>query len=221
MKNKKMSPSGIDWPGLTHTWNPLVGCKHGCTYCIAEKWNNRYNWIPEWTEPQIFPERMEAPLNHKKSCSIFVVFLGDLFGDWVDWGFIRSVIAVTKYAKQHTFWFLTKNPRRYQFFDFGANCKLGVTITGGERWDVKSEKLAYIMRAKIASPEAKTFLSIEPLQGILCEFYDSIDQVIVGAQTTPKVAPKPEWIQSVIDNVPADKIYWKKNIREYLPEVLR
>jgi protein gp37 len=218
MKKKKMSPSGIDWPGLTHTWNPLVGCKHGCSYCIAEKWNKRYHWIPDWNEPQIFPERMEAPLNHKKLCSIFVVFLGDLFGDWVDSNFIRSVILVTERAPQHTYWFLTKNPRRYQYFNFGENCKLGATITGGENWDVRYDNLSYLLDAGLHSPEVKIFVSIEPLQGIIIynKCYNSIDRVIVGAQTNPDVAPKPEWIQSVRDNVPAEKIYWKKNIQRYL-----
>jgi protein gp37 len=215
MSKKKMSPSGIDWPGLTHTWNPIVGCKHQCPYCIAEKWNNRYNWIPKWDDPQIFPERMEAPLNHRKPCSIFVVFLGDLFGDWVDSDFIRSVIAVTEKTPQHTYWFLTKNPRRYQFFYFGENCKLGATITGSEDWK-QHEKSGYLIDANINSPKARTFISIEPLQGSLHRFYNSIDQVIVGAQTNPDVAPKPEWIQSVKDNVPTEKIYWKKNIKRYL-----
>lgn len=215
-KKERMSPSGIDWPGLTHTWNPLVGCKHRCPYCIAEKWNNRYHWIPDWNEPQIFPERMEAPLNHKKPCSIFVVFLGDLFGNWVSSDFIRSVIAVTETARQHTYWFLTKNPHRYKFFNFGANCKLGATITGAEGWNGQRGKFDCLMDGGLNSPEAKTFVSIEPLRGVLWNFYNSIDQVIVGAQTNPDIAPKPEWIQSIRNNVPAEKIHWKNNIKRYL-----
>ena len=46
--------------------------------------------------------------------------------------------------------------------------------------------------------------------------YKAIDLVIVGAQTSPNVKPQPEWIQSIRDNVPADKIYWKRNIQAYL-----
>lgn len=211
-----MSPSGIDWPGLTHTWNPIVGCKYGCPYCIAEKWNNRYQWIPKWDDPQIFPERMEAPLNHRKPCSIFVVFLGDLFGDWVSTSFIESVVEVTEKTLKHTYWFLTKNPRRYQNFTFGRNCKLGVTITGAEKRECQRGKLDSLVDGCHNSPEVKTFVSVEPLNGVLWRFNNSIDGVIVGAQTAPDVAPKPEWIQSIRDNVPADKIYWKKNILEYL-----
>jgi protein gp37 len=215
-KKKKMSPSGIDWPGLTHTWSPIVGCKHRCPYCIAEKWNNHYRWIPKWDDPQIFPERMEAPLNHRKPCSIFVVFLGDLFGDWVDSDFIRSVIYVTERARQHTYWFLTKNPRRYQLFDFGANCKLGVTITGEESEGMQLYKLNCLIEGGKSSPLAKTFVSIEPLQGTVCFAGDYIDQFIVGAQTNPDIAPGPEWIRSVQYNVPAEKIHWKNNIKRYL-----
>jgi hypothetical protein len=30
------------------------------------------------------------------------------------------------------------------------------------------------------------------------------------------IPPKPEWIQSIKDNVLGDKIFWKNNIRKYL-----
>jgi protein gp37 len=64
----------------------------------------------------------------------------------------------------------------------------------------------------------RPFLSIEPLLGIIPKTdYTKFEIVIVGAMTgAGKIPPKPEWIESVRDNVPADKIYFKKNIRRYL-----
>lgn len=215
MNKGRMSKTNIDWPGLTHTWNPLIGCKHQCPYCIAEKWNKRYHWISKWDEPKIFQERMNYPYKEKKPCSIFVVFLGDLFGKWIDSDFIRSVIKVTEENKQHTFWFLTKNPRRYQYFEFDENCKLGATITGEDDLNDFDD----LIKGSLSSDcRPEIFISVEPIKGKVPDFYgyESIDLVIVGAQTNPNVAPKKEWIQSIRDNVPAEKIYWKKNIQEYL-----
>jgi hypothetical protein len=32
------------------------------------------------------------------------------------------------------------------------------------------------------------------------------------------IVPQQDWIQSIKDNIPEEKIYWKKNIRGYLNE---
>lgn len=46
---------------------------------------------------------------------------------------------------------------------------------------------------------------------------EKYELVIVGAITGPNpVKPQKEWIQSVKDHVPREKIYWKKNIQKYL-----
>ena len=209
-----MSKTGIDWPGLTHTWSPIVGCKHNCSACIAETWNKIYKWVPDFKDPQIFENRMEWPYNHKKPCSVFVVFLGDLFGNWVDTKFIRRVIRVCWDNPQHTFWFLTKNPRRYQYYQYPKNCKLGCSITGQESaWDQR-KNMEYLLDASIendAVPEL--FISFEPLLGkVTANIPESIDQVIIGAQTSPNVAPKKEWIKSIRH----PNIHYKKNILKYL-----
>jgi protein gp37 len=107
--------------------------------------------------------------------------------------------------------FLTKNPRRYADFDFPENCWLGTTYTGNElSW--------------ICSHGAKNFISFEPMMGAfyskgLKNYIDKIDLVIVGAMTQNgknNIVPKPEWIQSVRDVVPEEKIFWKDNIKKYL-----
>ena len=36
--------SKIEW--CTHTWNPVTGCLHGCTYCYARRFIDRFKPHP-------------------------------------------------------------------------------------------------------------------------------------------------------------------------------
>jgi protein gp37 len=66
----------------------------------------------------------------------------------------------------------------------------------------------------------RPYLSIEPINGGLWrEVPSKIELIIVGAETgnrKGKVIPQKEWLQSIIDHVPKEKIYWKNNIKPYL-----
>jgi protein gp37 len=77
-----MNKTSIEW--CDFTWNPVVGCKHGCPYCYAKKINDRFKFIPEWTAPRLFPDRLSEPSMLKKRSRIFVGSMCDLFGDWID-----------------------------------------------------------------------------------------------------------------------------------------
>ena len=61
---------------------------------------------------------------------VFVVSMGDLFGDWVPREWILAVLDRARRARGKTFLFLTKNPARYHEFleQFPENSILGVTI---------------------------------------------------------------------------------------------
>jgi len=54
-----MNKTKIDWQNpkegwkLDFTWNPVIGCKHGCSYCYAKKLNDRFKFIENWNEPQL------------------------------------------------------------------------------------------------------------------------------------------------------------------------
>jgi len=180
-------------------------------------------------DPTFHRYRLTEPQQVKKPQKIFVCSISDLFGDWVPDEWIEEVMDTCKKASQHTFMFLTKNPKRYgqnnlyQAFQV-ENVWLGTTIT--------SSKDA--VRAKwllaVTFPETNTFLSIEPLLepigGDIAEIYphNQIKWVIVGAQTGPgAVPPKPEWVQSIIDQckdagVPVflkDNLKWPEKIQEW------
>jgi protein gp37 len=179
-------------------------------------------------DPTFHRYRLAEPQQKKNPLKIFVVSMGDLFGEWVPDEWIQEVFRACEDAPQHTYMFLTKNPKRYKELQFKIPLPTsdkywyGTTITNHE----DTQKLAYL--GGLAS---KTFVSIEPLQGAVdlenvqfgkyttmnvlegcginmrncCQsipntYCNKIEWVIIGAQTGPGAKPpKPEWVQSIID----------------------
>ena len=202
-----MNKTSINWPRLDYTWNPVVGCKHGCSYCYAKKISNRFHMIPKWEEPVFFPGRLGEPAKVKKPSIIFVGSMCDLFGDWVPNNWIIDTIKTCRENPQHTFMFLTKNSKRYREFKFPNNCMLGVTITS--KHDLKD-----FYKNKGFLNYNKSFISIEPLLGDFMGFvFNGWDLVIVGAMTGPgAIKPKKEWI----DSIKHHNIFYKENIKQYM-----
>ena len=201
-----MNRTKINWPGLTHTLNPVVGCKTGCYYCYAESMNKRFKWINDWTKPVFFPERLNDPnLQKKGPYKIFIGSMCDLFGGWVSSEWIWKVIEIVNIYDQHQFMFLTKYPLRYNEFEFSSNCWIGATIIQADEKGM--QKLHDIDGI---DTNAKKFLSIEPLLG---EFYalklSHFDLIIIGAMTEPEaVKPEKNWIESIKN----DNIHYKNNL---------
>ena len=203
-----MNKTKIDWPGLTHTWNPVVGCRKGCSYCYAKKMNNRFKWIKKWDEPEFFIDRLIKPALVKKPSKAFVGSICDLFGEWVDKTWIWQILDVVRQNEHHEFMFLTKNPKRYREFNFPKNSWLGATI------ESETYYKRYFEIVKYSNTHVKKFISIEP---ILSDFYDGrfqgLDLVIVGAMTgAGAVKPEKGWI----DSITHPNTFYKNNIKKYL-----
>jgi protein gp37 len=199
----------IGW--ADYTWNPVVGCKHGCSYCYAKRMNDRFKWIPEWTNPVLFHNRLDEPSQYKKPLTIFVGSMCDLFGEWVCSDWIATVINVCEKNPQHTFMFLTKNPRRYLQFDYPDNVMLGMTLTN------KADYEKHFKTMMLLEP-FKTFVSIEPILGDFerAGWGLKFNLVIIGAQTGRKpIIPERKWIDSFYH----PNIYYKKNILKYFPDL--
>ena len=195
----------IEW--CDATWNPVVGCKNGCWYCYGKRMNDRFKWIPKWNEPQLFDKRLIEDMP-KKPSKIFVGSMCDLFGDWIHKDWIKWIISIVKRNPQHTFQFLTKNPKRYLEFDFPNNCWLGTTITNRkDGWRI----------IDLTRNNNYKFISFEPLLDMFDKemnyWLKGIDLVIVGAMTgIGAIKPKKEWIESIKHN----NIFYKNNIKKFL-----
>jgi len=265
----KLNKSKIEW--CDYTWNPVTGCLHGCDYCYARRITERFGseWFTkskcvELDKPVIYPNkkgqdvlnpyphmfnptfhkyRLDEPKQLRKPSKIFVVSMGDLFGEWVPDEWIDEVMKVITKAPQHIYLFLTKNPSRYWDYVFGSineipqqydfskvKMMFGTTVTSQKNIE---ELLHY-------NGDMIDFLSVEPLlekvdlHEILemqpcCMEEKSIKWVIVGAQTGPgAIAPKKEWVQSIIEQARAaevpiflkDNLNWPEKIQEFPKEMI-
>jgi protein gp37 len=210
-----MNRTKIDWPGLDYTWNPQVGCSRGCPYCVVRQrvWprirhlygNNDYDKVT------FLPDQLFKPKEIKKPSKFFVDFYSDI--EYSTRDNLQKTIDVCLKCERHTFMFLSKNTTSYYGFDWPANVMCGLTITGCQPGKDFTDVVLH-------KTKHRPFLSIEPLLGIIPKTdYSCFELVIVGAMTGKNaIVPQQDWIQSIKDNIPEEKIYWKKNIRGYLNE---
>lgn len=214
MNNVKNS---IGW--ADYSWNIVTGCKNSCQYCYACKnWNrlHRDRVGCEFDEIKFYPERLnDRTLFSKLPLKIFCASMSD-FQFWPEIA-IYALMHTAKNLKHHTFMILSKSERAYHTrgfkIEYPFNVMVGLTVENPS--DVISSTSIDNMCSFL-----RPFLSIEPINGgFKYDVPDKIELVIVGAETgnrKGKIIPQKEWIQSVKDHVPAEKIYWKKNIQQYL-----
>ena len=198
-----MNKTKIEW--TDYTWNPVVGCENDCWYCYGKRiakrfWKDNPNY-----EPRFHIKRLQEPYKIKEPSKIFVCSMADLFGDWIPKETIEKVLEVVRENPQHTYQFLTKNPRRYSEFDFPKNCWLGITE------DYTNQARLNYLKGK---PDNYKFISFEPLLGDMSGLdLSGIDWVIVGAMTgSGAIKPKKEWI----DSIKHPNIFYKNNIKKFL-----
>lgn len=218
-----MQKTKIEW--CDSTWNPVTGCRHGCTYCYArrianrfschgEKWDERETYI---LDERVYGEESEksepfpygfAPTFHryrlneyekKKGRTIFVCSMADLFGEWVPDSWIEEVFAACEKSPQHRYIFLTKNPIRY-----GELARAGKLPKGDNMWygSTLDNMKARRYPGRIMD---NTFVSIEPLTEYIDVGMGSFGHdrwVIIGAETgnrKDKVIPKKEWVDKICE----------------------
>jgi len=217
-----MQKTKIDWPGLDYTWNPVTGCFRGCEYCVVRNrvWPRIKHLYGDHNYDTIIfhPDKISIPESIKKPSTFFVGFYSDIQYWTTEW--IESIIDKCKRCPQHTFMFLSKGFGSYDWFVLPPNCITGITIAGIEG-DITNVNTAFCSDEinNFISYNNRCFLSIEPLLGYIPKIneHKNLERVIVGAMTgSNAIVPQKKWIQSVRDNVPEEKIYWKNNIKKYL-----
>jgi protein gp37 len=200
-----------------YTVNPITGtCLQGCPYCYANRMRHRFNWATEIRCDLDAYHRGIDIAKLKKSSRIFVGSMHDIFGNWISDNWIKAIIIYCQYYPQHTFLFLTKNPKRYAEFKFPDNCWLGVTMTG-------IEKDQPFLWGSISGMDNIKFISYEPLLGMpgfIPYYLTKPDWIIVGG-LTPKPIHEIEWVKKILSQAKMRDIpvFLKDNLK--YPEIIK
>ncbi|MCL2064088.1 MAG: phage Gp37/Gp68 family protein [Candidatus Cloacimonetes bacterium] len=224
-------PTKIEW--CDETINPLGhwcfgvgGTKDNpkpCPYCYAYKLAKRKMVKCEkchsFKEPHTHFEVLDVLSKWKKPRNIFVQSMGDLFHNEVPDEWIQQVFEACEQAPQHRYFFLTKNPKRYdkvipdkyRVIRGDKNCNM---------WFGHTETKPHNDVILTFNPPVKKFVSLEPLQEEYKEFYpNKMNWIIIGAETgnrKDKVIPEREWIEDIVDVCKRKKIplFMKNNLKE-------
>lgn len=126
-----MGETDISWthrPGTVgRTWNPVQGCSRisaGCTHCYAERMAARFaedGWsnglinlkTRRWNGTvRTAKHKLADPLRWRRSSTVFVNSMSDLFHESLTNEEIAAVFGVMAAAPQHQFQVLTKRAKR-------------------------------------------------------------------------------------------------------------
>ena len=193
--------SSIEWTDAT--WNPVTGCTKispGCVNCYAERMSRR---LKKMEQPRycngfdvtLHPEVLDQPLFWKKSRTIFVNSMGDLFHELVPSSFIETVFTIMAKTPRHKYQILTKRADRLAKLALSLfwpeNVWMGVTV----------ENKDFIGRIHCLRqvPSTIRFISFEPLLGTIPHLdLTGINWVIVGGESGPKArSMNPDWVKGI------------------------
>lgn len=210
----------VDW--ARHTSNPLTGCRHSCAdvFCYAYSIANRL--FAQRFTPTLYPGRLDHLANTEppkvegldretalRERSVFMVSMGDLFGNWVPAWYVDLVLEEVEKHPEWFAFFLTKNPGRLSGFTFPANSAVGMTITGEDKYlkcrdggntrhqPTETEQRTFYEHSAKALGATKgaafTWLSLEPMRAkvyTLQPFFDAgVQMVAMGGQSKTAVCP--------------------------------
>ena len=215
--------SSIEW--TESTWNPVLGCTKvspGCKHCYAERMAKRLAAIAQaaqengqdagrtghylhvinqhgrWNN-QIYLEEsaLSDPLHWKRSRTIFVNSMSDLFHEDVPLDYIQRVFDVMNACPQHTFQILTKRPHIAARFapelEWNDHIWMGTSV--------ESQAQVFRVGELRSIPAHVRFLSVEPLIGSIPRLpLTGIHWVIVGGESGPGARPmEAAWVRQIRD----------------------
>lgn len=202
-----MADSTIEW--TTKTWNPTTGCtkiSQECKFCYAETLTNRYMKNPKQEKYRqgfgvfvMHEDALNDPLEWKKSETVFVNSMSDLFHEKITLDFLKRVFKVMNDTPKHTYQILTKRDDILEKYsddlEWTDNIWMGISV--GESKSVDKIK-------SLANCGAKhKFLSVEPLIEELPDLdLKGIDWVIVGGESGSNKVRRLEkdWVLKVKKN---------------------
>lgn len=197
--------SAIEWTDAT--WNPVTGCTkitRGCDNCYAARFAERFRGVAGHPFENGFdltlrPAKLDQPLRWKRSRTIFVNSMSDLFHKGVPRSFVDQVFDTMEASDWHVFQLLTKRSSRMRDY---LRSRYAERQPPEHIWCGVSVEEAQA-RGRIdhlrAAPAGVRFLSIEPLIGPIGEIdLTGIHWVIVGGESGPRARPMQiDWVREV------------------------
>lgn len=196
---------GIGW--CDWTWNPISGCRNGCSYCYARAMTERFG---RSFEPAFHPERLGGPAREQASSRIFVGSTTDFGSEGVQAEWVCKVYEAARTAAPwHKYLTLTKRPDQFPV-DVLPGFWCGVTVT--DQADAGRTR-GYM---------TPSWASCEPLLGPVRLHLKRVplDWLVIGALTGPGGTVPPsnggtrrEWVAGLLKEAAEAKVpvYVKSN----------
>lgn len=224
-----MNRTKIEW--CDYTWNPVTGCRRGCSYCyarrMAQRLRGRYGYpADDPFRPTFHSDRLKEPGEVKKPSRIFVCSQGELFAEGQD-EWVQAVMGIVNTCPQHQFLFLTKNYEQLVRWNLWPdNAWVGASATNAPEFFLAHKSLIQV-NARMK------FVSFEPLIGRITHLNyiriislaECANWIIIGAMTGPKAkanAPRLEWVNEILSaadlaNIP---VFMKDNLHQHFPDLI-
>jgi protein gp37 len=195
--------SSIEWTEAT--WNPVTGCSKispGCKHCYAERMAFRLQAMGHANyrngfKVTLHEDALDLPLRWKRSQTIFVNSMSDLYHRDVPLSFIQKAFTTMHRADWHRYQILTKRPERLIELDaklaWAPHIWQGVTVEHPDYYD-------RIDLLRKSGAHVK-FLSLEPLLAPMPKLkLRGINWAIVGGESGPGARPMAEeWVTEIRD----------------------
>ena len=193
---------------LIQNMNLVIGCSVGCPYCYARNNVRRFHTIPDFSQPEFFPDKMKRMAG---ACprNFLLTGMSDLSGWQPEW--LEEVFAGIRRNPQHQFLFLTKRPDLLKISTDLDNAWFGVTVTRkSELWRLDALRDNVKARHYHATFEP---LFDDPGSVDLSR----IDWIVVGTMTgaqSRKVHTEPGWAYSLTGQAHNHHIpvFWKEDL---------
>lgn len=186
-----MSKQANMYSSSVKQWNPFVGCKFDCTYCVssfqrqAKRQKNRCMKCYDY-RPHMHPDRLDAYLpKTKEGQFIFTCASGDVA--FCPTSFLKRIVKRIEEQPNKTFLLQSKDPKTFNRIDIPDNVILGTTLETNrtDLYEGISKAPAPAQRASALATikHNKKMVTIEPVLDFdldeMVKYIKLIDPVVV------------------------------------------